>query len=55
MNTAAVEQLVRAFSSEAEGLVFESQPRQTKRVKIGRDSSTAKRSVTDVSVAGPLR
>ena len=52
MNTAAVEQSIRAFASQAEGLVFESQPRQTQGVEIGNDSSTAKRSATDVSVFG---
>ena len=52
MNTAAVEQSVRAFASQAEGLVFESQPRQTQGVEIGSNSSTAKPSATDVSVAG---
>ena len=55
MNTAAVEQSVRAFASQAEGLVFESQPRQTQGVEIGSDSSTAKRSAADVRVAGPRK
>ena len=52
MNTAAVEQSVRAFASQAEGLVFESQPRQTQGVEIGSDRSTAKRSATRVKVTG---
>ena len=41
-----VAQSVRAFTSQAEGLVFESQPRLTLVVKAGSDSSTAKRSAT---------
>ena len=48
--TAAVAQSVRAFASNAKGWVFESQPQQTEVVKEGRDSSTAKRSATGVSV-----
>ena len=56
MNTETVEQSVRAFASQAEGLVFESQPRQTQGgVEIGNDSSTDKRSATDVRVAGPRK
>ena len=48
-------QSFRAFASHAEGLVFESQPRQTQLVITGSDSSTAKRSAIDVSVTGPQR
>ena len=51
--TAAAAQWVRAFASQAEGWVFESQPRQT--VKTDSDSSTAKRSATGVSDTGPRR
>ena len=46
---------VRAFSSHAEGWLFESQPRQILVVKSGIDSSTAKRLATGVSVTGPRR
>ena len=46
-------QWVRALASQAEGWVFESQPRQTYVVKTGCDSSTAKRSAIGVSVTGP--
>ena len=49
----AVTQLFRAFASQAEGWVFQSQPRQTKVLKTGSDSSTAKRSAVGVSVTGP--
>ena len=42
--TAAVAQWVRAFEPQGEGSVFGSQSRQTKVVKSGSDSSTAKRS-----------
>ena len=42
-NTAAVAQWVRAMAPQAEGWVFESQPRHTYVVKTGSDSSTAKR------------
>ena len=51
--TAAVVKSVRAFDSHAEGLVFESQPRQTLVVKTGSNSSPGKRSATSVSVTGP--
>ena len=44
---AAMAQWVKAFAPQAEGLVFEFQPRQTLVVKTGSDSSTAKRSVID--------
>ena len=44
MLAAVVAQWVRAFVPQAEGLLFESQPRQTLVVKTGSDSSTAKRS-----------
>ena len=53
--TAAVAQLVRAFASQAEGWVFESQTRQTLVIKTGSDSSIAKRSAICVSVTGPRR
>ena len=53
--TAAVAQWARAFASQTEGLVFESQPLQTEVIKPGCDSSTAKRSATGVSVTGPRR
>ena len=49
--TAAVAQWVRAFASQAEGWVFESQPRQTLVEKRGSNSSTA----IGVSVKGPRR
>ena len=52
MNTAAVEQSVRAFASQAEGCC--SNPSRDRLVEIVSDSFTAKRSATDVSVAGPL-
>ena len=48
-------QWVRAFAPQAEGWVFESQPRQSYVVKTGSDSSTAKRSAIGVSVTGPRR
>ena len=48
-------QWVRTFTPQAEGWVFESQPRQTQVVKTGSDSSTAKRSALGVSVTGPRR
>ena len=48
--SAALALSVRAFASPAEGWVFESQPWQTKGVKIGNDSSTAKRSEIGVIV-----
>ena len=51
LRTAAVAQWARAFASQAEGWVFESQPRQTV-VKKGSDSSTAKRSAKGVCVTG---
>ena len=53
--TAAVAQWARAFSLLVKGWVLESQPRQTKIVITGSDSSTAKRSATGVSVTGPWR
>ena len=37
------------------GWVFESQPRQTKVVKTGSDSSTAKHSAKGVNFMGPRR
>ena len=56
MNIATVvAQWVKAFAQEAEGLVFEFQPRQTQVVKRGSDNSTAKRSALSVSVTGPRR
>ena len=51
----AVAQWVRAFAPQADGRVFESQPRQTKVVKTGSDSSNAKRSEMGASVTGPRR
>ena len=53
--TAAVAQRVRALAPQAEGWVFKSQPRQTKVVKTGSDSPTAKRSAIGVSVTGTRR
>ena len=53
--SAAVAQWVRAFAPQAEGWVFEFQPRQTHVIKTGSDSSTAKRSSIGVSVTGPRR
>ena len=50
-----VAQRVRAFAPQAEGTVFESQPRQTYVVKTGSDSSIAKRSALGVGVTGPRR
>ena len=51
----AVAQWVRVFAPQGEGWVFESQPRQIQVVKTGSDSSTAKQSITGVSVTGPRR
>ena len=45
-------QSARAFASQAEGLVFESQTRQTQGVKPGIDNSNVKRSATGESVTG---
>ena len=53
--TAAVAQLVRTLATQAEGWVFESQPRQTEVVKTYSDSSTAKRSELGVSATGHRR
>ena len=53
--TEAVAQWVRGFPSQAEGWMFESQPRQTQVVKTGSDSSTAKRSAIGVNATGPWR
>ena len=52
---AAVAQSVRAFTLQVEGWVFGSHLLQTKVVKTGSDSSTAKRLTTGVSVMGPRR
>ena len=52
---AAVAQRVRAFAPQAEGWVFEFQPRQPEVVKTGSDKSTAKRSALGVSVTGSRR
>ena len=52
--TAAVAQLVRALALQAEGWLFESQPRQTQVVKTD-DSSTAKRSAKGGSATGSRR
>ena len=54
-SVAAVVQWVRAFAPQAEGLVFESQPSQTKVVETGSDSFTAKHSAIGASVTGPWR
>ena len=43
-------QWVRALTLQSERRVFESQRRQTQLVKIGSDSSTAKRSKLGVNV-----
>ena len=53
--TEAVAQWTRSFASQAEGLVFESQPRQTLVVKTGSDSSTATRSAIGVIVKSHRR
>ena len=53
--TAEVAQSVRAFASHAEGWLFETEPRQTCVVKKSSDSSTAKRSATDMGVTGPRK
>ena len=53
INITIEKQWVRAFASEVEGWVFEYQSRQTQVVKIGSDSSTAKRSAICVSDTGP--
>ena len=50
ISAAAVAQWARAFASQAEGWMFESQPRQTLVVKTGSDSSTVKRSAIGVSI-----
>ena len=42
-----------AFALQTKGRAFQSQPRQTKVVKTGSDSSTAKRFEIGVSVTGP--
>ena len=55
MESVAMTQSVSAVATHAEGCVFESQPRHTKVVKAGSDSSTAKRPATGVSVTGPRR
>ena len=53
--TAAVAPWVRAFASQAEGWVFEPQPRQTQVVKTGSDISTAKLLAIGVSFTSPRR
>ena len=53
--TGTLAQWFRALAQQAEGWIFESQPRQTKVVKTGSDSSTAKRSEIGVSFTGPRR
>ena len=45
----------RALAPQADGWVFESQPRQTLVIERGSDSSTAKRLAIGVSVTGPRR
>ena len=47
--------LMSRQAPQMDGWMFESQQRQTLFVKTGRDSSTAKRSATGVSVTSPLR
>ena len=54
-HVAAMAQSVREFVLHAEGWVFESQLRQTRIVKTGSDSPTAKHSATGESVEGPWR
>ena len=53
--TAAMAQWIRVLALQAEGWVFESQPRQAYVVKTGSDSFTAKRSAIGVSVTGSRR
>ena len=48
-------QWVRALALQAEGWVFESEPRQTLVVKTDSDRSAAKRSAIGVSFTGPRR
>ena len=58
MTTVAVANWIRALVSNAEGWVFESQPRQTLSltlVKTGCDSSIAKCSAIGAIVTGPRR
>ena len=43
-------QSVKAFALHAEGLMFESKPRQTYVVKMGSDRSAGKRPATSSSV-----
>ena len=50
---ATVAQWVGALALQAEGLAFESRPRQTQVVKSGSDIFTAKRLAIGVSVTGP--
>ena len=45
----------RALAPQADGWVFESQPRQTLVIERGSDSSTAKRLAIGVSVTGSRR
>ena len=52
---AAVAQSDRTFALQAEGWVFESQPRQTLAKKTGGDSYTAKRSAIGVRVMSPRK
>ena len=54
-SAAVVGQSVKALAPLAEGSIFESLPQQTKVVKTGSDSSTAKRSALGVNVTGPRR
>ena len=53
LEAAEVVQWVKAFAPQAEGWVFESQPRQTQVVRTGSESSTAKRQKIGVSIKGP--
>ena len=52
---AAVAQWGKAWAPQAKGWVYDSQPWQTKVVKTGSGSSTAKHSAIGVSVMGPRR
>ena len=54
-NCVNVMQWVGALAMQAEGWLFESQPRQTYVENKGSDSSNAKRSAIGVSVTDPRR
>ena len=53
INAVAVAQWVREFAPQAEGWVFESQPRKTQVIKTGSDSYNAKHSALGATVTGP--